>query len=582
MPEHRRVLLHFLRLMMPHWKWMASGTCFGLIAISATVGLLALSGWFLSAAAHAGMILVLGQNFNYFFPSIGVRIFAILRTLCRYADRIVSHDATFRLLESLRVWFYKHLEPLAPSRLMEFRSGDILDRIVGDIDALDNLYLRVISPSVVALFLTLAVTIFLRQFDPLIALIALAGLVAAGGVLPALAGTLGAQTGKRLAGHLSRLRTDIVDGFQGLAELLVFDRDPSHLSALGADNLKLLRDQRKMAHIQGACAAAVTLLAGCAVILCLYRGALLVNRGELDGAALAMIALAVLGAFDAVMPLPAAYPFLGRTREAGRRLLDIVDASPAVAFPERSAGILRDHRVAFQHVGFRYRAELPAVLTDVDFSIAPGQRVAILGQTGVGKSTLASLLARFRDPDHGRILVGESDIREMSEEDLRSTVVLVSQQAHLFNTSIRENLLLARPDAAETEIWDALDAVQLSQFVRSMPDGLDTWIGEAGKLVSGGQARRLTVARAVLRDAPIWVLDEPTEGLDGITEKSMLRTLRELTAGRTVILITHRLAELYHMDSILILENGRIIEQGTHETLLAGNTRYASLQSRLK
>jgi len=580
--KRMRELLPYIRMILPHWKQAASGTLFGLITITATVGLLALSGWFLSATAFAGLAAATAGTFNYFFPSVGVRIFAIARTLCRYAERIISHEATFRLLESLRTWFYRQLEPLAPARLMQYRSGDILNRIIADIDALDNLYLRVVSPTIVAILLAFITLGFLWFFDPFLAIVTFTCLLGAGFTVPAVAGALGAEAGRKLAGHTAALRIQIVEGIQGLSELLVFGRQRDYLDRIRQENRELLEVQRHMSRVRGFSSALITIVAGFAVVAALYRGAFLVNIGELYGANLALVALTVLVVFEAVMPLPSAYQYLGRTREAGRRMLEIVDAQPVVQFPARSTAQPRQFDLAFDGVSFRYRSEDPPAVADIDFTVKHGEQVAVLGETGAGKSTLAHLLVRFWDPDDGRIMLGGEDIRNFSEADIRRFVTVVSQQAHMFNASIRDNLLLSRPGAEEEELWNALKAAELFEFVQSLPRGLDTWIGEAGKLISGGQARRLAVARAILHDAPLWVLDEPTEGLDRAVEQRMMQTLFEITRDRTVLLITHRLVALQRMDRVLILERGRIVEQGTHAQLLKGDTRYSALQARIR
>jgi ATP-binding cassette subfamily C protein CydC len=582
MPDRNRSLKAFVRLLSRHWKWMVAGTLFGLIATTATVGLLALSGWFLSAAAFAGLSTTAAQTFNYFFPSIGVRIFAISRTLARYAERVVSHDATFRILESLRIWFYERIEPLAPARLMRYRSGDILNRVLADIDALDNLYLRVLSPTLVAGLLVAGLTVFLSLFDPLIALTTLGWLVVAGFGIPAAAGIAGAAAGRRLSHLMTQLRIQIVEGIQGLPELLVFNRCRDYLGRMDRNNHNLLDVQRRMSHIRGVSFAGVTLTSGLAVLWALYQGAALVSSGVLHGASLAMIALTVLAAFDALMPLPSAYQYLGRTREAARELLEVVGSEPPVAFPENSLAALRHFDVSFDRVSFRYTDNAADAVHDIRFHLPAGQRFAVLGPTGAGKSTLAHLMVRFWDVHSGSVRIGGEDIRNLSESVLRQSVSLVSQQAHMFNASVRENLLIARPGATEPELWQALAAVWLEDFVKSLPQGIDTWIGESGRLVSGGQARRLALARAILCDAPIWVLDEPTEGLDRTTERRIMETLFEVTSGRTVLFITHRLVGLDRLERILLMEDGRIVEQGTHAVLLQDRTRYAILQAGIK
>ncbi|UCF92944.1 MAG: thiol reductant ABC exporter subunit CydC [Desulfobacterales bacterium] len=582
MPERKHAFRPFLRLLLLHWQRMALGTFLGLTSIAAAVGLLALSGWFISAAAYAGLTAATAPLFNFFYPSIGVRLFAMGRTAARYAERIVCHDATFRILESLRTWFYRHLEPLAPACLMSHRSGDILSRIVADIEALDNLYLRVLSPSVIALLMLIMVALFLGLFDPFTALIGLACLTTAGLVVPALAAKSGAPAGRRIARQTGELQTRMVDGLQGLPELLVFDAYPRHLETLQDHNRALVQTQRRMSHIRGLSTAGITLLSGLAVFAALYRGAGLVNRGELHGASLALIVLAVMASFEAVLSLPAAYQYLGRTREAARRLREIVDTPPAVTFPAQSASFRsRSLDVRFENVSFSYQATAPCAVREVDFQVSAGQRVALLGETGSGKTTLVHLLVRFWDPTHGRILIGGQDIRTLSEPDLRRHICVVSQQAHLFNASLKDNLRLARPAAATEELRAALDAAQLLDFVDGLAEGLETWIGEAGRLLSGGQARRLAVARAILQDAPIWVLDEPTEGLDTITARQLMHALYELTAQRTVLLITHQPVDLHRMDKIVLLENGRLLAHGSPESLQRTNPRYAAWQARL-
>ncbi len=576
-----RELVPFIQLFREHLKWMVLGTLCGLLAVVSTVGLLALSGWFISAAAYAGLTVATAQLFNFFHPGIGVRLFAIGRTLARYAERIVSHDATFRILQSLRSWFYLHLEPLAPSRLMHFRSGDILNRIVADIDALDNLYLRVFSPSVIALIMSVLVVGFLWLFDPVISMVTALFLAMAGFCVPLIALRLGEKCGHELAQHLSDLRIQIVEGLQGMPELLVFGAHHRHLDAVKQSNRALLKSQLRMSQIRGLSLALITLLSGLAVLATLYLAVTLVNRDALDGAGMALVTLAVLASFEAVFPLPAAYQYLGRTREAGRRLLEIVHAKPQVIFPDRSVTRPRHFGVRFENVCFRYNHKAGWTLRNVDFQIHPGRRVAVIGETGSGKSTLIHLLVRFRDPASGHIRLGDEDVCNLSESDLRRHISVVAQQPHMFNATLRENLLMARPGAGDDELLDALNSAQLLDFVTALPDGLDTWLGEAAKLLSGGQARRVAVARAILHNAPLWVLDEPTEGLDTITERKMMGALKELTAGRTLLLITHRLVDLHWMDEIVVLDGGRVVARGTHADLLENNEGYAALHMRI-
>jgi ATP-binding cassette subfamily C protein CydC len=561
---------------------MLLGTFFGFITVLAAVGLLSLSGWFISATALAGLTLTNAQLFNFFYPSIGVRFFAILRTLCRYAERITSHDATFRVLKSLRSWFYKALEPLAPGCLMLFRSGDILNRIIEDIEALDNLYLRVLSPSMTAVLMSLAVTVFLWLFNPWIALSTVAYLLVAGVGIPRAAMKHGTKAGQQLARKSTHLRIQIVESVQGITELLVFGAHRRLLDNVQHNSRELIANQLVMSHIKGISTGLIIFFSGMAVITSIFIGVGLVGRDELDGANLALLGFAVLASFEAVWPLPLAYQYLGRTREAARRLMEIIDTRPAVVFDDHRTPAPEDFDLKFDNVSFRYSDDMPWAVTGVDFEIPQGQCLAVLGETGSGKSTLVNLLARFWEPDGGRIMIGGNDIRSLSEPDLRRSMGVVSQHAHMFNMSLRDNLLLARAGASEADLYAALETAQLSDFVNDLPDGMNTWIGESGRLLSAGQARRLAVARLILKDAPLWVLDEPTEGLDIITEQKMMDALYERMTAKTVLMITHRLVNLKGMNTIVILENGSIIEQGSHAELLRGNSRYAALMSRIQ
>ena len=581
MPKGSQGLGAFLRQLTPHRHWMALGLLLACLAGAAGIGLLGLSGWFISSAALAGLTPLTAHLFNLFHPSVGIRIFAITRTAARYAERIVNHDVTFRILESLRTWFYLRLEPLAPARLGDYRSGDILNRIVADIDALDNLYIRVLTPGMVALAMTALVTVFFWRLDQAVALVVLIGMLLAGVALPLTSDIAGTDLGLALARHFATLRVQTVEGLQGLAELLVFDAAERHMEEIRRCRQALIRAQARMSHINGATTAGMTLLSGATVGLVLYLGAGSVSAGQLDGAVLALMVFATLAAFEVIWSLPAAFQYLSLTREAARRLMDIVAQKPTVTFPKSSVSPER-FDISFDGIRFRYEQAAPEVFRDFSFRIAHGERVAVMGATGAGKSTLINLLVRFWDPEEGSIAIGGQDIRTLSEDDLRQGMAVVSQRAHLFNATIRENLRLACPEADDDQLWGALASVRLDRFVSRLPDGLDTWTGEAGQGLSGGEARRLAIAQAVLRDAPIWLLDEPTEGLDRTNETLIMDTLHALTAQRTMLLITHRPVALARMDRIAILEHGSIVEEGHHDALIAAGGRYPGLLMNLR
>lgn len=572
----------FSRLMRPHLPGMALGVLTGLLAAGSAIGLLALSGWFISAAAIAGLTPATAVLFNFFFPSVGVRFFAVLRTVMRYLERLLTHDATFRILESIRVWFYRAVEPLAPAGLQRFRSADLLNRLVGDIDALDQIYLRALAPTCTAVGVLLLLAGLLAAADPGLAAAACGWLAAACVGVSVSAARAGTASGRRIAARTSELRVGVVEALQGMAELTLYGAAPARRDGIAQAGAALEAGQRRMALVRGASAAANQLLAGAALLTVLYIGAALVQSGRMEPAHLAAAALATLAAFEVVFALPAAYQFLGRSRAALGALREVADTPAEVDFPEQSAAVPGGHAIELCGVTFRYRPELAPALDRVDLRVPDGCRVAIVGESGAGKSTLAHLVARVYDPQAGTVCLGGLDLRRLSEPDLRRSVVVLSQHAHLFAATVRRNLLIARPDASDNQLRQALATARALEFVEALPDGLDTWLGEGGNRVSAGEGRRLATARCVLADAPVWVLDEPTEGLDRITEAALVDSLLEATRGRTIVWITHRMVRLEAMDEVVVLQNGRVVDRGSHAELLRRNGRYTEWQARMR
>jgi len=435
----------------------------------------------------------------------------------------------------------------------------------------------VLSPSMTAAIAIIAVVLFLAFFDVYIAGAALLFLLIAGIVLPLAASRSGADMGRRLTLGTARMRIRAVEALQGLSELMVYGNWDRKINALETESNALILIQGRMSRLRGLSLAGTTLLTGLATLTCLYIGVHQVTRGILDGANLALVGFAVLASFEALLPLPTAYQYLGQTKKAAERLLEIVNAPPAVIFPDVSSTPGEHHHIHFNNVGFRYRDSDPWVLEEFDLRIEQGRHMAIIGETGAGKSTLFNLLVRFWNPVKGRIQIGGQDLKTYAESDLRQTIGVVAQQTHLFHTTLRENLLMARPAADETALNAALKKAQLLDWVKALPQGLDSFIGEAGKGLSGGQARRLSLARIFLQNAPIWVLDEPTEGLDRVTEQKLMQTLFHASQARTLLVITHRTTDLEHFDDVILMDQGRIIARGKHDALLRTNERYAAL-----
>lgn len=556
------VLTPFIAMLGRHWKAMVLGTGLALLATAAAIGLLALSGWFLAAGALAGLQAATAQMFNFFYPSVGVRLLAIMRTAARYGERIASHDATFRILETLRSWCYRRIEPMVPAKLGNLHSGDLLSRIITDIDTLDNLYLRVLSPTAVACAATILLALFLHRFDPLIALVTTAALILAGAGIPVLAQRLGRPAARRLNDRIADLRTVLVDGIYGLAALLSCGAEQRFLLHLDNRHRELVNNQSAMIRITGLTSALMGLTSGLAMVAVLYIGVASIKSGMLTGPLLAMLALAVMAAFESVAMLPTAYQYLGQTRRAADRLNGITRLQPAVNYPRTSASLKDALDIDFHQVAFCYEGSRRPVLKNIDLHIPAGRHLAVMGETGAGKSTLIYLLARFEDPGRGEIRLAGRSLTGFSEAQLRSLVCIIEQRAHIFNGTIRDNLVLGLPEANDAALQNALAAVQLQSFVQSLPDGLETWVGEAGRLLSGGQSRRLAVARALLSGAPIWVMDEPTEGLDIETADAMMKALLEQGKGKTIVVVTHQPETIRRMDAVVNLLDGRIVEAG--------------------
>jgi len=555
---------------------MALGVVLSLVTLLANVGLLAMSGWFISAMAIAGAAQV---SMNYFTPAAFIRACAMLRTGGRYLERLVTHEATLRLLSSLRVWFYRHLEPLAPARLQRYHSGDLLSRIRADIDTLDNFYLRFLVPVAVALLGATLFFLFLWRYHPTLALIDLAGLVLAGALLPAWLQRQGREPGRRQVETAARLRATLVDSVQGLGELSVYGAGPTQLASIDTLSRELINEQDRMSRLTGISQGALGLAANLTLWLGLWVAVPLTNQGRLAPAELAMLSLFVLASFEAVMPLSLAFQHLGATLTAARRLFSLIDAGPAVTEPDAPSPEPEQLDLRLRGVTFRYRDADPPALYDLDLDLPTAGRVAVVGATGSGKSTLVNLVLRFWEPQSGEIRLGDYPLSAFRGEDLRRKVAVVSQHTHLFNTTVGENLLLANPDAPRAALEQACRTAQIHDFIASQPDGYDTWVGEAGLKLSGGQARRVAIAQALLKDAPILILDEPTEGLDAPTERELMAALYRLMEGRSVLLITHRLVGVEAFDEILVLEQGRVVERGDHATLLARRGRYRAMRA---
>ncbi|BCL81869.1 thiol reductant ABC exporter subunit CydC [Ktedonobacteria bacterium brp13] len=559
-----------VKLAAPVGGTMALAALLGSCTILSSVGLLATSAYLISMAALHPSVAVLQVAI------VGVRFFGIARGIFRYLERLVSHTATFKLLANLRVWFYNALEPLIPARLLQYkhgeiselRSGDILRRAISDIDELQQFYLRVLAPPAVALIIGICMWIFFGAFGGIFALIYIVSFIISAILVPLFAHLLGRRSGREMVTTRAALQTMLVDSVQGIADLVAFGQEERQAQQIAVLNKRTKVLQMMTAYVSGLEGSITNLLMNGTAWVLLFSAIPLVYEHRLNGILLAVLVLAALSAFEAVMPLPNAFQQLSGNLESARRLFEIVDAQPAVTNPGTPSPEPQDQSIQVEHLTFRYNEDEPDVLQDVTFALPPNQCLAIVGPSGSGKSTLAQLLLRFWDYQQGEIKLGGYPLKAYQQDDLYTHLSVVEQDTHLFNTSIRENLMLARSDASEEEMIAAAKQAQLHDFVQTLPRGYDTHVGEQGLRLSGGERQRVAIARAFLKDTPILILDEPTVNLDAITERAVMNAINALRNGRTTFLVTHRLVAMETVNEILVLREGRVAERGTHTDLL--------------
>ncbi|THD10865.1 thiol reductant ABC exporter subunit CydC [Metallibacterium scheffleri] len=552
-------LRRLLAVLDPYRGWMFGGAALALLTALAALGLMAVSGWFIAAMALAGLS---GAAINYFSPAAAIRAFAILRSGGRYGDRLVTHEATLRGLSGLRAWLFRRLIPLAPARLSALRSGELFARLRADIDALEHFYLAVLVPAAVAL-LSLALVLVLGVIVlPGAALVLLIGALLAGVLLPAWAHRRAALDAAQAVLDAAALRGLLLDALRGHAELLAWGGVAAHAARIDALAARLDARRARIEVLQALGGGMVGLLAQLVVLGILVFGLAAVHGGTLAPPLLVMLALLALALFEVIAPLPEALAQWQATLTAAARVFDLADTPPAFIEPEICASLPAAVEIVFENVHLRYADAAPWALAGVDLQLAAGARVAIVGASGAGKSSLLSALLKFYPLQQGRIMLGGQPLDALQGDVLRRHIAVISQQTTLFNLSLLDNLLLAAPEATAAQIERAVNQAQMDAFVAGLPQGYDTVLGEAGALVSGGEARRIAIARALLQDAPVLVLDEPTEGLDARTARDLYAALDVAARGRTLLLITHRLGGLAHLvDEVAVMAAGRIRER---------------------
>ncbi|MEU2515350.1 thiol reductant ABC exporter subunit CydD [Streptomyces syringium] len=557
----------------PWWGRFGLALLLGSLALGSAVGLMGVSGWLISRASQQPPVLYL------MVAVTATRAFGIGRAVFRYAERLVSHDAVLRALAGLRVAVYRRLERLAPAGLRETRRGDLLSRLVADVDELQDYFLRWLLPLGAAVVVGAASVGFTAWLLPEAGAVLAVGLLVAGAAVPALSAAVARRAERRLAPARGALATQVVDLLAGAPELTAAGAMPSRLTEAGhADGV--LTGIARRTSAAGALGAGLSALAcGLTVAAAAWAGVQAVHDGRLGGLWLAVVVLMPLAAFEAVSALPLAVRYRQRVRRSAERVYEVLDAPLPVRDGSRPAP-KSPFPLRARELTARYPGQDVPALDGLSLELTPGRRVAVVGRSGSGKTTLAQVLLRFLDAESGAYTLAGEDAAAMDGDALRRLVGLCAQDAHLFDSSVRENLRLARPDADEAELRGALRAARLLEWVDALPQGLDTLVGEHGARMSGGQRQRLALARALLADFPVLVLDEPAEHLDLPTADALTADLLAATEGRTTVLITHRLAGLAAVDEVIVLERGRAVQRGAYEELAAADGPFRGMLER--
>jgi ATP-binding cassette subfamily C protein CydC len=535
-----------LRRILTLWQvqsgYLALGAVLALAALAAGVALMANAGHYMAFAILGGALGV---------PLL-LQFTGAARVVFRYGERLVSHDAMFRALTRVRVWFFLGLARSAAGGLGLRRAGDVLARLVNDVEALDGLYLRIIVPGLGVILLT-PILITVLWHDAPASLLALAPFLFIAVVLPLRAAGLAEANAQIAARAMAALRNAALDALTGLREVKIFGAESRMLALAAAREDALIDSQRTLARQISRLNMAAFLAAQAGILLVLLAGLAAPPLA-------AIVAVFVLtAAFEAVQAMPRAGVLFGQSRAAAALVVAAAEAEPPVPDPVTQAAMPASHALTFEHVSFRYAETLPYIFENLSLQLPAGSRTAILGPSGAGKSTIAALLLKLHAPSAGRIRLGAADLAALPAEAVRARIAYLSQATHLFADTIRNNLLLGDPTADDAKLWAVLDASQLAETIRALPEGLSTWLGEGGSTLSGGQGRRLALARTLLSSAPILILDEPCAGLDLATETAFYETLNTAASNRTLLLIAHRLTGVEKLDRIWRLAGGTLM-----------------------
>ncbi|ROL56488.1 thiol reductant ABC exporter subunit CydC [Bacteroidetes/Chlorobi group bacterium MS-B_bin-24] len=572
MKNKAQIFNKLLKLTLDYKFAMLTATLMAFLAVGSGIGLMMTSSFIIASAALQTPI------FKLQVAIVGVRFFGIARGIFRYLERYFSHNITFKLLAKFRIWFFQSLEPLIPSKKFDLTSGDLLSRATEDVESLEHFYVRVISPPLVFLGISLLMFILLGIFDIRYSFIFSILFVGSGIGIPILTLILSRKIGIELVNLKAIIEETTVDYFQGIKELLVYDLYENWKKEILSLQNQILALESKMNKIQSLNEILAGLFMNLTVAVLLFVAIPDVNTGKLNGIYLSVITIGIMASFEIISQMPLAFQYLSKSFESAKRLYDILELPYAEPKKAVSPNIINNnfynlkvHNLNFSYDGIRN------TLSNINFELKEREKLAIVGTSGAGKSTLANILAGLLPPDSGEILIGNTSYYDLAPEQIRQIISLVPQKVHLFAGTIRENLLFAKPDATEGEILEALQMSQLQSFIERLPKKLDTYIAELGNNLSGGEIKRIGIARALLRNTPIIIFDEVTSHLDPFTESAILDSILKISKEKSIIYITHRLTRMDIFNHIIVIQNGQIVEQGKHSELIKHGFYYSKL-----
>ena len=566
-----KTFLKIISLGKDYKLWMLAAILLGFSTIGSGIGLMMTSSYLIAKAAIQTPI------YQLQVAIVGVRFFGIARGVLRYLERYVSHEITFKLLAKFRVWFYEALIPLVPSKTIDYTSGDLLTRSIEDIESLEHIFVKVISPPFILALTGGLMFVLLNQFSITYAFIFLTIFFGSAIGIPLLTYLISRKLGKKIIFLRTQLKNLTIDGIDGLSELIIYQEIESWKQKFLDTQDELLNTEYKMNLIKGLHESLTGLAMNLTVAVMLFVSIPDVNKGLLDGVYLAVITIGIMASYEIVFQIPLAFQYISKSIEAGKRLFEITEikAEKVIDTMQRDVSVSK-YELNVQDVSFSYESSTKT-LENISFEVKENQLLAIVGASGAGKSTLVNILTKLWDFDTGEITIGGMSYSKLSPDKVRDLISVVPQKTHLFTGTIKDNLLIANEKASDDEIYDVLEQVDLKEMILNLPEKLNTNIGEFGKKLSGGEIKKLAIARALLRNTPLIIFDEATSHVDNLTENKILKTIKFNSIGKRIIFIAHRMTRMDMFDQILVFSNGRIVETGKHSDLIDNGGFYSKL-----